>query len=180
MRIISGKYRGRKIDSPFGNTMPTSERVREAVFSILDWDIKGARVLDLFSGSGSIGLEFLSRGASFVHFNELNGRNVQNIKKMAEVFGCSGQAEVTKLDFRRLLRLFQNEKFDIIYIDPPFEMGMEEETMELLAEVDLLAEGGKIVTETKLKLKETYGPYQQVDLRTYGKIFISIYERETE
>ena len=123
MRIIAGDFKGLKLKSPEGDTRPTSEKAREAIFSSLQLEIPGAAVLDLFAGSGAMGIEAASRGAEKVVFND-------NSKEAARIVAencvrARLDAEIHNMDYNRLLKKLsaEGEKFDIIFIDPPYASG---------------------------------------------------------
>ena len=121
MRINSGEYKYRSIEVP-ENARPTTEKVREAVFSILIGKVEGALVLDLFAGSGSLGLEALSRGAKHCVFNEGDRKNYKILQK--NIKNCKAQEKSSTFnnDFRKSLTL-ANKEFDLIFVDPPYRAG---------------------------------------------------------
>ena len=150
MRIIAGEAKGRELLAPKGsNTRPTLAKVKEAMFGMIQFDIEGAEVLDLFSGSGSLGIEALSRGAKRATFCD-SGRDayntvMANIKKL----GYEGRASVYFSDSIRLLeRLSElNERFDIVLLDPPYESDLESRAVSELARLGLLNEGAILLCE---------------------------------
>ncbi len=149
VRIIAGTLRSRLIltpDTPL--TQPTKDRVREAIFSSLGAAVHDARVLDLFSGSGALGFEAYSRGASFVHFNDRLPLAVSTIKKNIEAFGITSYA-LTQLPFSHCLEnLIENSAaFDIVFIDPPYKKGLAELSFKQLHASSLIRERGIIVVE---------------------------------
>lgn len=120
LRVIAGKARGRRLRSvPGDSTRPITDRTKESLFDILSVDIVGATFLDLFAGTGSVGIEALSRGASFVHFNDLQRLAVDTIKGNLATTGLSSGAIVTRIDAFHLLQQPPNRQFDYIYIAPP-------------------------------------------------------------
>lgn len=146
MRVISGKYKGRKLFSPRGDEIrPTSDRAKEAVFDILQWEIEGARVLDLFAGSGSLGIEAASRGAAEVIFSDISGESISLINQNLTKIGI--KAQVFKRDYRHMLEM-SGGRFDIIFIDPPYGSAAGKDAMNIILEKGLLNEGGVIVFET--------------------------------
>jgi 16S rRNA (guanine966-N2)-methyltransferase len=159
MRIISGLYKNRTIDSPKGLlTRPTSERLRGALFNICQTFIEGAEFLDLFAGSGAMGLEALSRGAQRATFLDSNREALRSIKKNVEQFHCADKAVILNGDvFIWLEKLNkQNFQYDIIYADPPYDMKIEWQgnpmsfsdcVMKIVDESHLLKKGGVLFVE---------------------------------
>ncbi len=144
MRVISGKYKGRNIVSPRGEVRPTTDMVKGSLFSLLESRglVEGADVLDLFCGTGAIGIEALSRGADSCVFVDANTDNVaRNIAAM----GIS--ARVVRADFRRALRLVKDVKFDIIFADPPYGAGYCDEALKTVLKYDMLKKDGVIIIE---------------------------------
>ncbi|MDO5689718.1 MAG: 16S rRNA (guanine(966)-N(2))-methyltransferase RsmD [Tissierellia bacterium] len=181
MRIISGFLKGRRLRTPKTDSVrPTEDRVKEALFNILGSSVMDARVLDLFAGSGSIGLEFFSRGAAYVHFHDKHPQSLACIRQNLEDLKIVGSTSVTKGDFRSCIRRLGSagECFDFIFIDPPYGQGIAEEAVQLIWEADLLCEGGRIVIETGLDW--TLGPcgYLQLDERRYGSTMLRFFGKE--
>lgn len=175
MRIIAGKYRGRTL-IPFAGkeVRPTSDRVKESLFQILSSRLAGARVLDLFCGSGALGLESLSRGAREVVFNDLSRDSLAILKKNLALLREDGIC--TDLDFRACLNSVSG-KFDLIFADPPYREKYAREILGLVAERDLLASGGLVVYESEEELSPV-GEWEIVDLRRYGRTKISFFQRK--
>lgn len=147
MRIISGKYRSRIIKYPNLNSVkPTADNVREAVFNMLG-PIDDLIVLDLFSGSGSYGLEALSRGANTVYFNDFDNKSIQIIKENIKSLNEQDNSKLTNLDYLKALSLFQksNILFDLIFLDPPYFKDYYDKAIN--ESLLLLNKGGKIVIE---------------------------------
>lgn len=144
MRVISGKYKGRNILSPHGEVRPTSDMVKGSLFSILESKnlVDGAECLDLFCGSGALGIEALSRGAESCVFVDSDTSNaVANLDKLKI------KSRLIKSDFRRALRLLRNEKFDMIFCDPPYKSGYADIALELVFRYGILKDGGVIIIE---------------------------------
>lgn len=145
MRVISGKYRGKKLVSPLDDSVrPTTDRIKETVFNILQWDIAGARVLDLFCGSGALGIECLSRGAEEVVFVDKSRESTELTK--TNLKGIDGNYRVVNADFLNVLRA-HGKKFDLIFIDPPYKSGLGDIAVDAVFECDRLARGGIVVYE---------------------------------
>lgn len=171
MRIISGKYAGHKLSSPKGDTRPTLDRVRESLFNIIRSEIKESTCLDLFAGSGAIGLELLSRGAKYVYFCEKNIENFKVIKKNISALGVEDKSKLFKSDYKNILSKIP-EKLDIIFLDPPYNKDMEYEALDLIKKHELCNEDTLIIVEATHSLKNLNG-YTLIDERKYGTVILS-------
>ncbi|MBQ9145691.1 MAG: 16S rRNA (guanine(966)-N(2))-methyltransferase RsmD [Clostridia bacterium] len=180
MRIIAGKHRGRQLFTPKDDKTirPTSDFTREALFNILQRRIVGAKVLDLFAGTGAISCESLSRGALSVVCCDRNGESISLIQKNLSMLG--EKAEVLRLDWKDSCRRLQGRRFDVVYLDPPYAMVIDE-VLAAIAEYDLLAENGVAVYEHD---SHDRGPehahFEVADERRYGRIGLTFYQRRTE
>lgn len=177
MRIIAGEFKGRRLESPADYSVrPTTDKVKEALFSILSQKIWGSRVLDLFSGSGNIGIEALSRGAAECVFCDNSRESLRLIK--SNIAHCKAQegARVIPGDFRKTLMNLEG-KFDIIFLDPPYDKGLLEPAFELIREQNLLADDGVIIAEHRREedLPEEFCGFEKQKERRYGIIKLSIY-----
>lgn len=180
MRIIAGKDRGRILTSPKGEiARPTHDRIRESLFNIISRDIYASSFLDLFGGSGAITCEFISRGASSGHINELNRDNYNVIIKNLTALKYLDQVTCTRLDYRKCLEQLNENSFDFIYLDPPYELGYEIEAIKLIDRFNILKNNGIIIVETKGELQEDI-PFDLIDRRQYGKIYLSFLKKETK
>lgn len=149
MRIISGKARGTKLYTLDGTaTRPTLNRVKESLFNIIQNDIEDSTVLDLFSGSGAIGLEFLSRGAKRAVLCDSSKDAIKIIKQNVQKTHFEEKVEVYNMEFTKLVERLQNQKFDIIYIDPPYATDFIKISLEKIIEYELVNENTKIIVET--------------------------------
>ena len=149
MRIISGKARGTKLYTLEGTaTRPTLDRVKESLFNIIQNDIEEATILDLFSGSGAIGLEFLSRGAKRAVLCDNSKDAIKIIKQNVQKTHFEEIAEIYNIEFTKLIEKLQNQKFDIIYIDPPYATDFIKISIEKIIEYKLVNENTKIIVET--------------------------------
>lgn len=181
MRVISGKAKGRILTAPKGrNTRPVTDMIKEALFSMWQTRIVDTRFLDLFAGSGSMGIEALSRGAKNVVFVEQGRKAVETIRKNLIVCGFSCGYEIYQDDvFKRIKMLNEKEyKFDIIYLDPPFTVDeIFIPVMEALSDTELLSENGTIAIRTRKEkdLPDRIGKLEKVKLRTYGISAIHFY-----
>jgi 16S rRNA (guanine966-N2)-methyltransferase len=151
MRVIAGKARSMPLRTVKGmDVRPTTDRTKETLFNIIQSYIPGGRFLDLYAGSGSIGIEALSRGAAEAVFVEKARASQNLIEENLEFTRLTDGAKLMRGDVQAVLpRLAGGDKFDIIFMDPPFEHGMEKETLTLLAGMDLLAEDGLVVVEAR-------------------------------
>lgn len=183
MRIIAGNYRGRKLSAPENNDIrPTTDKAREALFSILTGEIPGARVLDIFAGTGALGIEALSRGAAecvFVDSSRVSHRLVrENLRRCGIEEGGSGSPKATLVpgDFHRALTLLSGT-FDVILMDPPYRKGLWADAFRIIAEEGLLAPGGVIVCEHRKEeeLPEEICGFTREKERRYGISKLSIY-----
>ena len=181
MRITGGQAKGRVLASLKGwNIRPTSDRVREAIFNLIGQDVTGFKVLDLFAGSGSLGIEALSRGASRALFIDNSVQSIKLIKKNLARSGYEPLGFVRKKDLTKGLPLKHplfKEKFDLIFVDPPYEKEMIPPLLGELSERKLLRSPAIVVAESfkTEKLPEVLGELQMVKSRIYGETKISIY-----
>ena len=150
MRIITGRARGTKLQTLAGEaTRPTAERTKEAIFSMINFDIAGARVLDLFAGSGQLGLEALSRGAKSAVLNDSSREAAAIIRANAEKTRLVDSCEILSTDWQPVLRRFSGrEKFNLVFLDPPYAGGFLPKVLAKMIEWDLLADGAVIVCES--------------------------------
>ena len=150
MRIVAGRYRGRRLTPPSDDSVrPTTDRIKETVFNILQWDVEGARVLDLFAGSGALGIECLSRGAAEVVFADKSPASVALIRQNLK--GIEGSYRVLTADFTGVLRSGE-DKCDLIFIDPPYKSGLGELAVDAAFDLGRVAEGGTVVYEHSSEL----------------------------
>lgn len=152
MRIVGGTCKGRRIVVPKGLAVrPTPDRVREALFHILGHliDVQGASVLDLFAGSGALGLEALSRGAAFVHFVELDRKHVAHIRSNVDLLGLAERGRVEVGEVTKVVRRLAARKLrvDLVFADPPYRKGLLEPALHALADCGILAPGALVVAE---------------------------------
>ncbi len=179
MRVISGTARGRKLKPLPGNdTRPTTDQVKEAIFNIIQFDIQGRRVLDLFGGTGQMGIEALSRGAEHVTFVDVAPVAVRTIRENLQTTQLADCAKVVQSDWRGFLSGCR-EKFHLIFLDPPYHSDVLENTLQTIAAIDILSEHGIIVCESPLdkQLPELVSPYEKGREYKYGKIKVTLYKR---
>lgn len=178
MRIITGSARGRRLLTLEGEAVrPTTDRVKEALFSILQFQIEGRRVLDLFAGSGQLGLEALSRGAREAVFVDAGREPVSVVEKNIAATGLSENARVMHMDYAAFL-LHRNDPFDVAFLDPPYRTGLLEKALPLTAAV--MNRGGVIVCEHPMDedAPETAGEFVKTRDYRYGKILLSVYRHK--
>jgi len=175
MRIVGGKFRGRTLQTPqHDDVRPTSDRVRESLFNILthgidDFDLEGARVLDLFAGTGALGLEAISRGAGYCLFVENNPQSRALIQHHILEFGLGGISRIFRRDATDLGRANERDVFDLVFLDPPYGMGLGERALQAVANGGWLRAGGLAVIEEATENDITLPPaFTELDRRTYG------------
>jgi 16S rRNA (guanine966-N2)-methyltransferase len=182
LRVIAGKAKGRKLKSvPGETTRPVTDRVKEALFNILAGDVIDSRWWDLFAGTGAIGIEALSRGASFVRFTDLNRAPIETIRFNVDHCGFSAQAEVRRGDAFTLLSKGADALFEYIYIAPPQYKEMWEKAIELVDEdLNWLSGDGWVIVQIdpreykKLALENL----EEIEQRKYGTTMLIFYERK--
>ncbi|MBR5126293.1 MAG: 16S rRNA (guanine(966)-N(2))-methyltransferase RsmD [Oscillospiraceae bacterium] len=179
MRVITGTARGVQLKTPEGlTTRPTSDRVKEAMFSIIHFEVPGADVLDLFGGTGQLGIEALSRGAKSAVFVDAGEPACRLIRENLKRARMEGQGRVIRSDY--LEYLFRSkEQFDIILLDPPYAEVFLENALKRITEIDILRSGGIIVAERPLgkELPWEFEGYQRSKDYKYGKTLLTIYRK---
>ena len=182
MRVITGIARGRKLKEPAGmETRPTTDRVKEGIFSSIQFELEGRRVLDLFGGTGQMGIEAISRGAAHCTFVDLRKDAVAVIRENLSLTGFSQQARVIRGDALAFLSRCR-ETFDVIFLDPPYDSGLLEKTMELVTTIDIVSENGIIVCEngSNAGWPSVLPPYRLQKEYRYGKIKTALYRRQAD
>jgi len=179
MRVITGSARGISLKTPKGmQTRPTADRVKEALFSILHFDVPNAAVLDLFGGTGQLGIEALSRGAKHAVFVDQSDDACRLIKENLKITGFLPYSQVIRSDYLQYLRKCR-EKFDIIFLDPPYAEVFLENSLKMITEIDILQSGGIIATERPLDkhLPEDVPGFIRSKDYKYGKTLITLYHK---
>ncbi len=178
MRIITGKARGVKLTTLDGTaTRPTTERVKEAIFSMIQFDIEGRRILDLFAGSGQMALEALSRGAKNAVLVDASTEAANIIRQNALKTKLFPEARIIVNDYKLAIRQLVGEKFDIVFIDAPYAAKLTGDALQRLCNAELLADEALIICESdedKVFEIDTLTIFKQV---RYGKTYVSIYKK---
>ncbi len=182
MRVIAGKAKGLRLAIvPGETTRPVMDRVKEAVFNILGTELRGARFLDLFAGTGSVGIEALSRGAEEATFVEREDRAIRVITENLKTTGLAGQARVLRRDVFKFIAGEAGERYDFIYVAPPQYQELWAKTLQALDERDsLLAEDGQIIVQIfpKEYHELELAHFEPLDERKYGSTLVVFYGRK--
>jgi 16S rRNA (guanine(966)-N(2))-methyltransferase RsmD len=182
MRIIAGSLGGRVLAPVRGRTRPTAAKVREAVFSILGEAVAGARVLDLFAGTGALGIEALSRGAGAAVFVEDHPAALKVLRRNLESLDLEARALVLPVAALTALKKLgrQGERFHLVFLDPPYGAGAAGQVLAALGAGNILAPGARVVAEhsSRETLAEVVGGLQRRELRRYGDTQVAIYQAE--
>lgn len=180
MRIVGGNLRGRKLVAPRGTaTRPTTDRTRESLFNILNSriDFEGIRVLDLFAGTGALGLESLSRGASFALFVEVANSAQAAIRANIENLDQTASSRVMKKDATALGPLADASPFDLVFADPPYGKGLGEKAAASIVEDDWIIAGGLFVLEERnTSFPESLKGFDLLDLRQFGDTSVGLFQ----
>ena len=180
MRVITGKARGVQLKTPEGmQTRPTTDRVKEALFSIINFDLPGAAVLDLFGGTGQLGIEALSRGAKSAVFVDAREDACKLIRENLRRTRLEQQGRTVRSDYLDYLKRCR-EKFDIILLDPPYAEVFLENALKCITEIDILQSGGIIVAERPLgkELPWEFDGFTRSRDYKYGKVLLTIYRKD--
>ena len=174
MRIISGKYRGMKLAEFSGTDIrPTADRVKESLFNILQAKVANSKVLDLFCGCGNLGIECLSRGAESVHFNDISKDSVAVLKKNLLRISTEAAVKVTVSDYAECLN--RAERYDLIFIDPPYRFDIGIKALEIIGKNGLLKSGGIAVFERDRAFECEVPGLELYDERKYGITYLSFF-----
>lgn len=176
-RLIGGSFRSRRLNFPdLPGLRPTTDRVKETVFNWLSWRVEGARVLDLFAGSGSLGFEAASRGASFVQFVDASKQAVRYLEQNTELLQAT--AKVQCADALNWIRQYNGEPFEVLFLDPPFRQGILSEVIQLLAESSLLSPNALIYVESEKELGLSKVPafWRELKHKEAGQVAYYLYE----
>ena len=179
MRIIAGAFKGRRLAPVKGRIRPTAAKVREAIFSILGPAVGGLRILDLFAGTGALGIEALSRGAAVAVFVEDHPESLKVLRRNLEDLGLADRTTVWPLPVITALKQLagRGESFGLAFLDPPYGGGEAVTALTALAELPLLAPGARVVVEHSRResLPEACGALMRLTVRRYGDTQVAIY-----
>lgn len=182
MRIVAGKFRSRVIEAVPGlNTRPTLDKVKEAVYSMIGPYFEGGSMLDLFAGSGNMGIEALSRGFEHVIFVDKNYAAIQTINKNCLNLKIKDFCDIWKMDYKTALNqcALNHKKFNLIYLDPPYAKQKIDEILHFIENYNLLEENGRVICESlkEDEFQESYGYIKKVKESVYGITRITIYKK---
>lgn len=184
MRVITGSAKGRKLQAvPGETTRPITDRAKEALFSILGYWIEGKRVLDLFGGTGAVGIEGLSRGAAFAHFVDMNRKAVETIRLNLRHCQLEADAHVERADSFTMLKNYRGEPFDLIYVAPPQYQELWRKALLLIdSRPDLLAPDGEVIVQIHPREEAPVDLQflQEYDRRKYGSVLLIFYAAADE
>jgi len=178
MRVITGTAKGRRLQTLEGEDVrPTTDRIKEAVFSIIQFETEGRVFLDLFAGSGQMGIEALSRGAETAYFVDNSKKSVMTVKQNLKTTHFEDRAKVFQMDFRSFLSA-NSKSFDIVFLDPPYKTGALQESLELVA--NAVKDTGVIIAENPLdeEILSQYGDFVLDRQYRYGKIKITTFRNK--
>lgn len=178
MRVITGKARGRKLKEPTGyDIRPTTDQVKEAIFNICQFDIEGRAVLDLFGGTGQLGIEAASRGAARVDIVDQSKEALKLIRDNVKTVGL----DIRVLQADAISYLRSCGRYDLIFIDPPYDTALAAEAVKAVKEFDILSDGGIMICETRAEtdLPEPGAPYVKRKEYRYGKVKLTTFAKET-
>lgn len=180
MRVISGILKGKNIEGySISGTRPTMDRVKESVFSTIQDSIKNSVVLDLFAGSGQLGIEAISNGSKLCYFIDNNKEATNTIKKNIELLNIKDKSIVLNYDYKKSLNYFKdnNIKFNIIFVDPPYDYDVLDKVISKILEYNLLEKKGILVIEHTKEIKGDYKDLYLYKAKKYGYKYINIYIR---
>ena len=180
MRVITGTARGVQLKTPEGiQTRPTSDRVKEALFSIVQFDVPGKRVLDLFGGTGQLGIEALSRGAKSAVFVDAGDKACKLIRENLHRCKMDNNAQIIRADYLQYLQTCR-DKFGLIFLDPPYAEVFLENALKKITEIDILESGGIIVAERPVgkDLPWDFTGYSRSKDYKYGNTLLTLYRKD--
>ena len=180
MKVISGLLKGRNIEGyNIIGTRPTMDRVKESLFGMIQNNIKNSTILDLFAGSGQLGIEAISNGANLCYFIDNNKEVINILNKNINNLNIKSNSKVILSDWKKALNDFsnQNQKFDIIFVDPPYDYDVYEKILDKVSSLNLLNENGLIILEhSNLNLKDKYHNLILYKTKKYGSKSVNIYK----
>lgn len=182
MRIISGTLKGRNIKGyDIDGTRPTMDRVKESMFAMIQNNLKDSICLDLFCGSGNLGIEAISNGAKLCYFIDNNIKAIKTVEENIKNLNIKSNAKLLNYDYKKSLKHFNetNTKFDIIFVDPPYDYHVIEKIIGYVDEYNLLNDDGLLVLEfEKEQLEETYGKLNLIKEKKYSWKYVYIYKKQ--
>ena len=179
MRVVAGRAKGIALKTPSGMlTRPTADRVKEAMFSIVQFDLPGASVLDLFGGTGQLGIEAVSRGAKSATFVDNREDACRLIRENLKRTGMEKESRVVRMDYMDFLKR-NREKFDIVLLDPPYAEEYLENSLKMITEIDILQSGGIIIAERPLgkDLSLDFEGFERSRDYKYGTTLLAVYRK---
>jgi len=181
MRVISGKAKGRRLVAPKGGAIrPTADRIKESLFNILPRDFSGMKILELFAGTGNVSIEALSRGAESALLVDASERSARIIRENLRRLELTDRAQMWVMPVRRALNAVgrQGQKFDVIFLDPPYDQKLVGRSLELIASVDPVYPTGVVVAEHSVRetLKSSYRFLSLNDQRRYGDTLLTFFK----
>ena len=178
MKVISGLLKGRNIEGfNIEGTRPTMDRVKESIFSTIQFEIRDAIVLDLFAGSGNLGIEAISNGANKCYFVDNNKVAINTINKNIKTFNIEDNLIIIKDDYMNALNNLKNNKFDIVFLDPPYKDDYIDKAINKLLEYDMLNSKALIICEYDRDINHEYDLLDEVKTKKYGDKFVTIFKR---
>ena len=183
MRIVAGTAKGRRLKTLKGmNTRPTADRIKESLFNVIYTSVKDAVVLDLFAGTGNLGCEALSRGASMVFFVDKSGLSIQTIKDNVNNLGFADRAQVYRKDVFAFLKGLSGRgpTFDLIFIDPPYGEQLLVPTIELISDMDILKDDGMVIAEHSAmdSIPQSIGQFRIKRQKMYGSTAVTFFVKD--
>lgn len=179
MRVISGKYKGRTLKGDkIKGTRPTMDKIKESLFAMIQSKVENSICLDLFAGSGSLGIEAISNGASFCYFIDMSKEAYEIIKENIKMLKIEDQAKVILMDFEKALSYFKDNdiKFDLIFLDPPYQNNIINKVLNYINDNNLLLPNGQVICEyMNEELMDEYGNLRIIKNKKYGDKYIKIY-----
>ena len=182
MRVISGYLKGRNIKGyNIEGTRPTMDRVKESMFAMIQDDIKNSICLDLFCGSGNIGIETISNGSKLCYFVDNNIKSINVVKDNINNLDIKDKSVVLNYDYKKSIKYFSenNIKFDLIFADPPYDYHIIEKLLLLIDKYNILNNNGKVIVEfEKEKINSNYNTLKLIKSRKYSNKYVYIYTKE--
>lgn len=182
MKVISGTLKGRNIlGYNIDGTRPTMDRVKESLFATIQDYLKDSTVLDLFAGSGNLGIEAISNGSKYCYFIDNNKDAINTIKRNISALNIQNKSNIILSDWKKALNDFANKKikFDIIFVDPPYDYNVYEKILEKVITLDILNDNGLIILEhSNLNLKDSYNKLILYKAKKYGNKSVNIYKKD--